>query len=83
MLETTWRYNSLGQIELSTDPLKKTTTYEYDSMGDLVKTIFPDNTFSTTILTWSDSPTNAVYCVTESTPGSLVTKNFMMLLSES
>ena len=76
LLETTWRYNSLGQIELSTDPLKKTTTYEYDSMGDLVKTIFPDNTFSTTILTWSDSPTNAVYCVTESTPGSLVTKKF-------
>lgn len=76
LLETTWRYNSLGEIESSTDPLKKTTNYEYNNMGDLVKTIFPDNTFSTTTLTWSDSPTNAVYCVTESSPGNLVTKKF-------
>lgn len=76
LLESTWKYNSLGQIELSTDPLKKTTTYKYDDMGELVKTIYPDNTFSTTVLTWSDSPTNAVCCLTESSSGNLVTKKY-------
>lgn len=76
LLETTWKYNLLGQISSSTDPLKKTTTYEYDNMGELVKTNYPDNTFSTTVLTWCDSPTNAVYSVSEKSTDGLVTKKY-------
>lgn len=76
LLETTWIYNLLGQIGSSTDPIKKTTTYEYDGMGELVKTNYPDNTSLTTIVTWNDSSINAVYCVTESSSGNPVTKNY-------
>jgi RHS repeat-associated protein len=36
-------YNSVGQVESSTDPLGAETRYEYDKFGRTVKVIAPDN----------------------------------------
>ncbi|MBU7044908.1 MAG: RHS repeat protein [Theionarchaea archaeon] len=44
-----YTYNYLEKIETRTDPLQLVYTYEYDSMGRILKTYNPDGTYTSTV----------------------------------
>jgi RHS repeat-associated protein len=75
-LVTVNTYNSSGLVQSVKDPRNKTATYEYDGMGRLIKTNYPDGVTSSTAFAWSSSPENSVYCVTEQTTGKPIRKTY-------
>lgn len=61
-------YNSLGQISSSTDIWGNVTTYEYDGMGRLKKSNYPDGTHTVITRAWN-SEANGVYSITKEETG--------------
>lgn len=73
-LSTSLTYNASGQINSKTNPLGKKTTYSYDGMGRLIKTIYPDQTSSTVAFSWGSSVSNSVYFIKLSSGDNLLNK---------
>lgn len=75
-LTTITDYNSSGCVQSVRDHRNNATTYEYDGMGRLIKTNYPDGAVSSTAISWSGAVANSVYCVTEQTTGKPVLKTY-------
>lgn len=63
--KTVYAYNERGKRIQATNYRNHITRYEYDDMGDLVKTIYPDNIVETNIISWAQSAPQAMYSVTQ------------------
>nr|WP_321521802.1 FG-GAP-like repeat-containing protein [uncultured Macellibacteroides sp.] len=61
-------YNILGQVSTSTDIWGNVTKYEYDGMGRLKKSNYPDGTQAVVTRAWS-SDANSVFSITKEETG--------------
>ena len=61
-------YNTLGQVFISTDIWGNVTTYEYDGLGRLKKSNYPDGTQAVITRAWS-SDANSVFSITKEETG--------------
>lgn len=52
----------------------KTTKFEYDAFGRVTKTTYPDNTIETSKITWTSSPSGALYVATTTASGQPATQ---------
>ena len=52
-------YEDIGKLASSKDPNELTTTYQYDVLGRLLKTTYPDETFSYNVNRWCMGSTSA------------------------
>jgi RHS repeat-associated protein len=53
---TTQTYNALGKVSVSTDKYGRNTRYYYDNRGNLVQTLYPDNTITRTVYDVNNRP---------------------------
>jgi RHS repeat-associated protein len=75
--EITNSYNSLGQLTQSNDRNNGgTTQYQYDTMGRLKKTIFPDQTQEERLLAWDSSLPGGVYSEQTTRSGQPTSKSY-------
>ena len=54
-------YDDYGRKSSYTDERGNKITYEYDGLGRLTRTNFPDGTYESTTLSWSGDPDNVYY----------------------
>lgn len=73
-LVTTINYNTSGLVQSVTDPRNHNTTYQYDGMGRLTATYYPDGASSSVALAWGGSAAYSIYYVTEQATGKPVVK---------
>lgn len=61
--KTIYTYHSSGLLQLSNDYKNHSTLYEYDDMGNLIKTTYPDNIIETNELAWNQTVSQAIYSI--------------------